>query len=65
MVTYGRSGSNRADQPFGFGTEGSGAKDGFDVSQYLVLTHQEYGHCPHPKTLHERLTDSGTHGGLF
>jgi hypothetical protein len=35
----------------------------FDVAQLLALTHQEYAHCSHPKTLHERLSDICSHGG--
>lgn len=62
MTLYGRSGSSRADTSFGLGSDSAGASTGFDVSQYLVLTHQEYGHCSHPMTLHERLTDSGRRG---
>lgn len=39
--------------------------EGLDVAQLLALTHQEYAHCPHPKTLHERLSDIGSHGGRY
>ncbi len=41
------------------------AAESFDVGQLLALMHQEYAHCPHPKTLHERLSDIGSHGGRY
>jgi hypothetical protein len=63
-MLQGRSGQSPADA-FGHGSHRPGTADGFDVAQLLALTHQEYGHCPHPKTLHERLSDIGSHGGRY
>lgn len=64
-MLQGRPGSRRPEAPFGPGSHAAGAADTFDVGQLLALMHQEYAHCPHPKTLHERLSDIGSQGGRF
>jgi hypothetical protein len=62
-MLQGRYGSSRPDATFGLGSHAPSAMETFDVAQLLALTHQEYAHCSHPKTLHERLSDIGSHGG--
>ena len=62
-MLQGRSRPRPLEAQLGPGLEWAGRMEAFDVRQLLALTHQEYGHCPHPKTLHERLSDIGTHGG--
>jgi hypothetical protein len=62
-MLQGRSGASRPEGALGLGSHPSSAMDTLDVAQLLALTHQEYAHCSHPKTLHERLSDIGSHGG--
>ncbi|MCU0894589.1 MAG: hypothetical protein MUD06_09745 [Rhodospirillales bacterium] len=62
-MLQGRSGSSRPEGTLGLGSHPPSAMEMFDVAQLLALTHQEYAHCSHPKTLHERLSDIGSHGG--
>lgn len=64
-MMQGQSGQGRGGMSIGHAPDRAPSADGFDAAQFLALTHQEYGHCAHPQTLHERLSAAGAHTGQW